>query len=86
MFTVINLPCLGLWVMLGTQLERVLSQPRHGAFISSIDGARTIDLRRTHTIAQRDKQFNQDQGLRDPGEIRIVVIKTRLRNHRVEII
>jgi threonine/homoserine/homoserine lactone efflux protein len=28
MFTVINLPCLGLWVMLGTQLERVLSQPR----------------------------------------------------------
>jgi threonine/homoserine/homoserine lactone efflux protein len=28
MFTVINLPCLSLWVMLGTQLERVLSQPR----------------------------------------------------------
>jgi threonine/homoserine/homoserine lactone efflux protein len=28
MFTVINLPCLGLWVLLGTQLERVLSQPR----------------------------------------------------------
>jgi threonine/homoserine/homoserine lactone efflux protein len=28
MFAVINLPCLGLWVMLGTQLERVLSQPR----------------------------------------------------------
>jgi len=28
MFTVINLPCLGLWVLLGTQLERVLSKPR----------------------------------------------------------
>jgi len=28
MFTAINLPCLGLWVLLGTQLERVLSQPR----------------------------------------------------------
>jgi threonine/homoserine/homoserine lactone efflux protein len=27
MFTAINLPCLSLWVLLGTQLERVLSKP-----------------------------------------------------------
>lgn len=28
MFTAINLPCLGLWVLLGTRLERVLSKPQ----------------------------------------------------------
>lgn len=28
MFTAINLPCLGAWVLLGTQLERVLSKPQ----------------------------------------------------------
>lgn len=34
MFTVINWPCLSLWVLLGTQLERFLSKPRQRQFFN----------------------------------------------------
>lgn len=36
MFTAINLPCLGLWVLLGTRLERVLSKPRQRKMFNGI--------------------------------------------------